>query len=121
MLFDSDITVNFSMEAFTFEGGRKTRIMGSMGEAYGDEKELNIADYKKEQITKWITKEHAEDLSGHGGGDMVLVKDLIQAVYQRKPELLSSTLEESMESHLIGFKAEESRHTNMIQSINMNG
>jgi len=117
MLMEGNVTVNFSMEAFTYEGGRKTRIMGSMGEAYGDEKELYIADFRQKKLEKWVTAEHAEDLSGHGGGDMVLVKDFIQAVYQHKPELLTSTLEASMESHLIGFKAEESRHTGNIVDV----
>ena len=47
--------------------------------------------------------------SGHGGGDHGLVHDFLQAVSQQDPSLLTSTLEASMESHLMGFKAEESR------------
>jgi len=39
-----------------------------------------------------------------------LVRDFLQAVYQEDESLLTSTIEDSMESHNIGFKAEESRH-----------
>ena len=31
ILFDEGITVTFNMEAFTPWGGRRTRVMGSMG------------------------------------------------------------------------------------------
>jgi hypothetical protein len=37
------------------------------------------------------------------------VHDFVQAVSQQNPSLLTSTIDASMESHLIGFKAEESR------------
>ncbi len=48
-------------------------------------------------------------LSGHGGGDYGLAHDFVQAVSQQDPALLTSTIEASMESHLMGFRAEESR------------
>ena len=47
---------------------------------------------------------------GHGGGDSGLVRDWVQALSRRDESLLTSTLAASMESHLIGFTAEESRH-----------
>lgn len=53
-----------------------------------------------------------EELSGHGGGDQGIVRDFVQAISQNRPELLTSTLDVSMESHLMGFKAEESRINN---------
>jgi hypothetical protein len=37
------------------------------------------------------------------------VRDFLQAVAQDDPSLLSSTIEDSMESHRIGFEAETSR------------
>jgi hypothetical protein len=48
---------------------------------------------------------------GHGGGDYRLVRDFLQAVDKRDPSMLTSTLEASVESHLIGFACEESRLT----------
>ncbi len=45
----------------------------------------------------------------HGGGDYGLVHDFVQAVSQQDPSLLTSTIDASVESHLMGFMAEESR------------
>jgi len=46
---------------------------------------------------------------GHGGGDWNLVADWIQAVAKRDKNLLSSSIDASVESHLMGFAAEKSR------------
>ena len=43
------------------------------------------------------------------GRDVRLVRDLVQAVSQRRQDLIPTTLHASMESHLMGFLAEESR------------
>jgi len=57
--------------------------------------------------------------SGHGGGDYGLAHDWIQAVGQQNPALLSSTIAASMESHLIGFRAEESRLTGKTLDVKL--
>ena len=48
---------------------------------------------------------------GHGGGDFRLVRDFLMAVDKHDPSQLTSSLEASVESHLIGFACEESRLT----------
>jgi hypothetical protein len=57
----------------------------------------------------WDVTQAADDLGGHGGGDVRMVCDLVQAVAQRRQDLIPTTLQASMESHLMGFLAEESR------------
>jgi hypothetical protein len=108
MEFEDDITVAFSMEALSHYGGRRTRIFGSRGDLIGDESQMVITDFLKGKQETWKPGE-AKEGSGHGGGDHGLVHDFIQAVSQQDPALLTSTIEASMESHLMGFKAEESR------------
>ncbi|MCG6924258.1 MAG: Gfo/Idh/MocA family oxidoreductase [Acidobacteria bacterium] len=110
MEFDGGITAAFSMEGLTSYGGRRTRIMGTRGDLVGDEKRMDVYDFSRRERHEWVTAEHAEDLSGHGGGDFALVRDWVQAVSRRDESLLTSNLAASMESHLIGFTAEESRH-----------
>ena len=46
---------------------------------------------------------------GHGGGDLCLVRDFINAVGNDNRDYLSSPISVSVESHIMGFKAEESR------------
>ena len=47
--------------------------------------------------------------SGHGGGDHLLVRDFLRAVSAQDEKLLSSTIDVSIESHVMGFMAEKSR------------
>ena len=47
--------------------------------------------------------------AGHGGGDMLMVKDFVQAVALQDPSKLSSDISVSIESHVMGFMAEKSR------------
>lgn len=108
MEFEDDITVAFSMEALTHYGGRRTRIFGTRGDLIGDESQMVITDFLTGKQETWKPGK-AKEGSGHGGGDHGLVHDFIQAVSQQDPALLTSTIEASMESHLMGFKAEESR------------
>ena len=110
MEFDGGITVAFSMEGLTSYGGRRTRVLGSRGDLVGDEERMDVYDFSARERYEWVTAEHAGDLGGHGGGDFGLVRDWVQAISRRDQGLLSSTLAASMESHLVGFTAEESRH-----------
>lgn len=120
ILFGDDVTASFSMEAFTSYHGRRTRIMGSMGDMVGDMDELVVTDFKSGKSITLVPK--AEDVgdyknSGHGGGDWLLVRDFVQAVGQQNPDILTSTIEESIESHLMGFMAEKSRKTSKFMTI----
>ncbi len=122
MEFEDDITVNFSMEAFTSYHGRRTRIMGSMGDIVGDMDQLVHTDFLTKKVTKWhMNVEDVGDYknSGHGGGDWALVTDWIQAVKKQDANLLTSTIDASIESHIMGFMAEKSRRTKQIISIDL--
>ncbi len=109
--FEGGTSAAFQMEAFTHYGGRKTRIMGTMGSLTGDSNLLEYMNFRTRKIESWSVAE-ANITSGHGGGDWGLVRDFIQASSQKNPDLLTSTIEASMESHLMGFMAEESRLDN---------
>jgi predicted dehydrogenase len=110
MEFDGEITAALSMEGLTSYGGRRTRIMGTRGDLVGDERRLDVYDFAERKRYEWTVAEHAKQLGGHGGGDSGLVRDWVQAISRRDEGLLTSTLAASMESHLIGFTAEQSRH-----------
>lgn len=117
MQFGNQITANFSMEAFTHYHGRRTRIMGSMGDLVGDEKDLLITDFRTGTSENWNIKDHVTIDSGHGGGDWGLVRDWLTAVDRQDSNVLTSTLAASMESHLMGFMAEKSRHQRTVEKV----
>lgn len=120
--FDDAITASFSMEAFTAYHGRRTRIFGSMGDMVGDMEELVVTDFRTGKQAKF--KPQAEDVegyknSGHGGGDFFLVHDFAQAVAHQDPKMLTSTIDDSIESHIMGFMAEKSRKTKKLEKIKL--
>ena len=118
--FEDDITVSFSMEAFTSYHGRRTRIMGSHGDIVGDMNEFVHTDFLTQKTHKWnMEVEDHYGNSDHGGGDWRLVSDWLNAVSNNDSSLLSSTIDASVESHIIGFSAEESRKTKKIIPIQL--
>ncbi|MBU1012649.1 MAG: Gfo/Idh/MocA family oxidoreductase [Bacteroidetes bacterium] len=120
--FEGNITVSFSMEAFTSYHGRRTRIMGSKGDIVGDMNEFTHTDFLTNKVTKWnMDVEDVDNYksSGHGGGDWALVSDWINAIDKQDPDLLTSTIDASVESHIMGFMAEKSRLTNTVREVKL--
>lgn len=112
MVFEDGTTASFSMEAFTPYGGRRTRVMGTTGYIEGDGKQFTVYEFRSNRKLVWDKK--ISDIpeykgSGHGGGDMALVCDFLEAVSAHDESLLTSSIDASIESHVMGFRAEKSR------------
>ncbi len=114
ILFEDNITAAFSMEAFTSYEGRRTRVMGSMGDIVGDMTGFTHTDFRTGKVTEW-----KQDSDTHGGGDWRLVADWVQAIAAQDPSLLSSTIDASIESHVMGFAAEKSRKEMVTVAVKM--
>ena len=114
ILFDDNVTASFSMEAFTSYEGRRTRVMGSHGDITGDMTSFTITNFKSGKKEEW-----KETTDGHGGGDWRLAENWVQAVSSRDPSLLTSTIDQSIESHVMGFMAEESRKQKKIMDVKL--
>lgn len=112
ILFRNGVTAAFSMEAFVSYEGRRTRIMGSLGDVTGDMESFTLTTFKTGQRRTWSMKTDA-----HGGGDHPMVRDWVQAVGQQNPALLSSPIDASVESHLMAFAAERSRLQRTIEDV----
>lgn len=112
ILFKDNVTASFSMEAFTSYAGRRTRIMGSLGDITGDMTSFTYTDFLTGEKTEW-----KNESDGHGGGDWRLVDDWVEAVSKQDPSLLSSTIEASIESHIMGFCAEKSRERSTVVGV----
>lgn len=110
MEFEDNITGVFSMEAFTATGGRLTRIMGTKGWIQGNMEKFEVVDFLTNKCLVWD-----QDISslpgyeGHAGGDFGVVKDFVLAVANNDASYLTSTIDLSIESHVMGFEAERSR------------
>ena len=105
--FENQVTVSFTMSAFT-DGHRRTRIMGTMGEIIGDFETITLSNFKN-QTKKIMWEKTIEDEMGHSSGDFSLMKQFLKAVRANDATLFSSSIEASVESHLMAFAAEKSR------------
>jgi len=109
LLYEGGVTASFTMTAFTEQADRKTTIFGTRGELRGNGREITIYDFLTDQ-TKVIDTSAAESVaSGHGGGDFGLMQRFIAAVASGDTSLILSGAQETLETHLTTFAAEQSR------------
>jgi len=88
--------------------------MGSLGDVVGDMSSFTMTDFLSGKKTEW-----KQETDGHGGGDWRLVADWINAISKKDPSLLTSTIDASIESHVMGFMAEESRKNNKVMAVKL--
>lgn len=107
--FENGVMVSFTMSAFTNEINRTIKIFGTLGEIIGDF-EKGVIEVKKFAMNKETYDVRLWDQYGHGGGDDGLIRYIISALkYSMEDPSISTSAEESLESHLMAFAAEESR------------
>ncbi len=111
--FQSGKTASFTMTAFTKERHRETGIFGTLGEIKGDGTIIHITDFlTREERTIDTSKDVFGPntvTEGHGGGDLGLVSNFIEAIQSGDESKLLSGPEVSLESHLMVFAAEQAR------------
>lgn len=112
MQFEDGVTAHLTMTAFTNTGYRRIHVYGEKGEIYGSMEdsilycnifggESKVIDIKANDTSKY----------GHGGGDLLMAKDIINYLDGKSVNALT-TIDKSMQSHIIAFAAEESRLKN---------
>ena len=106
--YENGATASFTMIATSEIRDRETIIFGTRGELRGNGKQLVHYDFLTEQ-TQTYEIEHLEGASGHGGGDYGVMKSFVEAITQRDPNLILSGPQESLETHLTVFAAEQAR------------
>jgi len=110
--FENGTTASFTMQGLAKYGGRRTRVSGTKGYIEGDGEQFIVQDYLtgKEKVWNMQVEEIPEYKdSGHGGGDLALFRDFVEAVSAGDASKLTSTIEASVESHIMGFRCEKSR------------
>ncbi|QOR34172.1 Gfo/Idh/MocA family oxidoreductase [Clostridium sp. 'deep sea'] len=109
MKFENNITATFNLSAFTTEVNRTIKLMGTHGEIRAhmlkNEIEVSIFGKPKKQII--VPNQIA---GGHGGGDEGLTRDFI-ALLMEKPSKALTSVNKSVQSHIMAFAAEHSRVT----------
>ena len=103
--FEGGVHASFNLSGFTDKIHRSLKIMCQYGEIRAIEttKEIEITHFggKKELI------QLPQSQGGHGGADEGFVKNFMESYLHNKP--FDSTLEMSIESHIMAYAAENSR------------
>lgn len=111
-------TMSFAMSGLTADFARHAQFCGTKGEmkvTMGswdlDEDMIEVSVYGPEMKKEVIpAADLAEDFSGHGGGDLIMVEEFIDILLGNREESPSITsLEKSVESHYCALAAEQSR------------
>lgn len=106
--FANEVTASFTMCAFTQDGGRTFKLMGTKGEIRGNVEKNEI------EINNFLTgtKEvvHIKQASdGHSGGDFGIMRKFIKLVQDENAEKGLTSADMSVQSHVMAFAAEKSR------------
>ena len=117
MQFENGVKANLRMTAFTALPGRHMTFHGTLGEIEMDERNDYIRLSRYGHGTQYfsikeIVKVAINDTFGHGGGDLMLVKDFYDALAGNGE--LGTTLDRSIESHLMALAAEKSRKSGEV-------
>jgi predicted dehydrogenase len=120
--FKNKVTVTFNLSAFTNRMCRTFKIMCENGEIRGDDglNKLEVIHFSSNQVDsremKVITPMQAE--GGHGGGDAALMEDFLRIMELKENESDSRTsIDKSVESHIMAYAAEKSRLTSKVIDI----
>lgn len=107
MEFEGGATATLVMSAFTARNIRTTRVSLTHGEIIGDGEELKVVNFANGR-TATIPAVSA-NRSRHNGGDFGLVADTLAVIRRNDAEEFARVSCRALESHRIGFAAEESR------------
>jgi predicted dehydrogenase len=118
--FKNGVTVSFHLSGFTNKMNRTIKIMCEDGEIRGVD-EANVIE-----VTRFASN-YAEEfkqevihpnvvLSGHGGGDSLLMEDFLRLIEEDGVDSRSS-IKKSVESHIMAYAAEMSRITGKVIDI----
>lgn len=119
MLFEDDVTVTFSMNAFN-KGGRFIHIMGTKGEvraAISGDAPIRVYDFESKSEIEIPYSGVDGVTGGHGGGDEGIVHTLYSYLVGEYKGNSVPSIDESCYNHLVVFAAEESRLTNKVIDV----
>lgn len=112
LLFEDDVTVTFTMNAFN-RGGRFIHIMGTKGELRASmasgETPITLYDFETKKTEEIPVSGKDGLINGHGGGDAGIVNSLYEYLNGEYTGCSISDIRTSVNNHLIVFAAEESR------------
>jgi predicted dehydrogenase len=115
--YEGGAVASFMMIAFG-AGGRRVRIYGTRGELMGDWGSIRHFDFMTDKWTGVDFKGESDSAtSGHGGGDEGVMDAFLAAVAANDVAKVLSGPDETLETHLTVFAAEQARRENRVAAL----
>jgi predicted dehydrogenase len=112
---------NHTLLTGTAKPCRTIHLVGSTGEIEGSvEDGTFVLRYPDARAGHEYTEETigvSVSMDGHGGGDFRLVEDFLRVVRGEEPSLSTTSVEDSVYGHLIGFAAADAMQENRVVTI----
>lgn len=125
--FKDGSTATHNMVCGTSRPMRKIHIIGTTGELHGimDDNKYVIRhidprpghEYKEVERNLNDEGDTTGAFGGHGGGDIRLSEDFVDALEGNEPSISCTSLADSLNGHLIGFAADQAMEENTIVKI----
>ncbi len=119
MLFEDDVTVTFSMNAFN-KGGRYIHIQGTKGEIRAHLAEtapITLFNLETRKTTEYDMFGRDGITSGHGGGDEGIINSLYEYFANNRVDSSITEADISAKNHMLVFAAEKSRLEGTVVDI----
>ena len=122
--FKNGSTATHSMMTAVPRGGRKIHIVGTGGEIEGFFEsnkfvirnfDFSTSTYKETEVN--VTGQVIPGV-GHGGGDIVLIGDVVKRMRGEKPSIASTDIQDSINGHECVYAAERSRMEHVSVKLN---
>ena len=114
--YENGVVATLTVSAFTDKCYRNSKFFGTLGEIEAEDEKgiIRVKVFGKEEQVIDTTK-LTDDLSGHNGGDNVLMKSFLMYLQDKKDGLITNPYEENIIiSHVLCFAAERSKKSNGI-------
>lgn len=123
--FEDGSTAIHNMVGGSAKAGRSIHIVGTRGEIQGEFEQNRFVirridprpgcEYAEEVID--LKAPDTGESGGHGGGDFRLVADFVRAMRGEAPSLSTTSLEDSINGHYIGFAADQAMEENTVITL----
>ena len=122
--FEDGCTATHNMIGGVAKPSRAIHLIGTKGEIQGVLEENKFTIRHIDARPGHETSEKIVDLAsisktfdGHGGGDLRLVEDFVAVMGGKKPSISYTNIEDSINGHLIGFRADLAMETRKVVNI----
>ncbi|MBM4460096.1 MAG: Gfo/Idh/MocA family oxidoreductase [Chloroflexi bacterium] len=127
--FEDGCTATLNMIGGAAKPSRSLHLIGTLGEIRGclEESRFTILhidprpghETAEENVDLSVRGDMAGSAGGHGGGDMRLVADFVKTLRGEPPSISTTSLEDSISGHLVGFCADRAMEAGRVVEVDL--